>query len=155
MRDAIRYGLLVSVLTAAACGAESEGELDAHRVLVAHGAHRLEVTQRFDPRGELVETRVVHHRGRLAREVAVRGALLTGEGATDGGALLRAFLAGVPPELLARLHRADVRFDIAVLTVDALLELDARGQRAAVRALEGEGSLCTLLGACASVPGHT
>ena len=79
----------------------------------------------------------------------MEGALLTGDGATAEGEAIRAFLREVDPEVLAALHEEGARFDLAVLTADTLLELDADAQAKAARALGGDGApLCALLEAC-------
>ncbi len=144
--------LAALALLTAACGVEHEVAAETEQVRVEDGRDSLAIEQRFDAAGELLSTRIVHRRGDSERVVEALGALVTGAGTTASGRLVRAFLAGVPPALLARVHRADVRFDVAVLTADALLGLEGDQRRAAVRALDGDGPLCARLNACESEP---
>lgn len=122
---------------------------DIERVSVDLGDASVELAQRF-VHDELVETTVTVREHGHERSLTVAGELLDGEGATDEGARLRRFLTSTSPSLLARLHEADVRWDIAVLNADAMLSLDEDGQREAGRALSSEGTLCVQLGTCAA-----
>lgn len=147
--------LALAALLAGGCSESGREGLDREQLYVDHGDGSLELTQRFDARGELVETTLVQRTGADARAIRARGPLLTAEGATEGGARVRRFLTTVDPVVLARLHRAGLRWDLAVLTADAMLELAPEAQRAAARALadgDGEPELCALLGACADAP---
>lgn len=140
------------VALAASCGDSSAAPADVEQMYVDHGRESLELTQRFDGDGELVETVVMHRRGDGERVVRALGPLVTSEGATEGGARLRGFLNTLQPSLLARLHGAGLRYDLAVLAADALLALDEADQRQAARELaedpQPDEPLCALLGAC-------
>jgi len=142
-------------LAVASCGESGRESADVEQFYVDHGEETLELTQRFDAEGELVETTLMHRTAADERVVRALGPLVTAEGPTDGGDRVRRFLTTMDPALLARLHRAGLRWDLAVLAADAMLALDPEDQRAAARQL-GDGSaeadLCLLLGACADAP---
>lgn len=151
--------LVVTALAAlvGSCGDERPAPADVEQMYVDHGEQSLQLTQRFDDQGELVETVVMHRADGGERVTRALGPLMTAEGATDGGQRLRRFFTTLDPSLLARLHEAGLRYDLAVLAADALLALDEAGQRQAARELTGDGvgggadepaELCVLLGAC-------
>lgn len=148
---------LVPLFTLAGCGQHHSSAIETQQVVVHEGGDSLVIAQRFDERGELIDTSIVHRAGSTERVLRANGALLTGAGTTVSGDLVRTFFRGASPALLARLSEADARFDVAVLTADVLLELDASDQRAAARTLRGQGALCAMLGACAQAhtPGQT
>lgn len=147
LRHLLTASLLCGGLASAGCASPHPADVQATAVDV--GASSLEVRQRFDPDGALAETALSFSSPTGERELTVRGALLTGEGATPAGEVVRAFLRDLEPEVLAAFHEEGARFDLAVLTADTLLELDADAQAKAARALGGEGApLCALLEAC-------
>ena len=137
---------LLALLLCVGCATPQEA--DVQRAAVDVDRSSLEVQQRFDDDGALAETALTYTDPEGERALVVGGELLTGAGATPSGRAVRAFLAELDPEVLAALHREGARYDVAVLTADALLELDAPAQREAARALGGDGPLCALLEAC-------
>ena len=139
--------LIGAGLASVSCASPRQADVQATAVDV--GDSSLEVQQRFDADGALAETALTFSSPAGERELRVEGALLTGDGATAEGEAIRAFLREVDPEVLAALHEEGARFDVAVLTADTLLELDADAQAKAARALGGDGApLCALLEAC-------
>ena len=143
--------LIAACASLVACGDPARSVPDVEEVFVDHGEQSLELTQRFDE-GVLRETVITHRDGANERALRVNGELLDGTGTTPSGARVRRFFSTLEPSLLARLPGAQLRYDLAVLAADALLELDAAGQAEAARTLSGGGpatSLCALLGACA------
>ncbi|MBZ0116405.1 MAG: hypothetical protein K8H88_05415 [Sandaracinaceae bacterium] len=144
-------GVLASSALLAGC--DERAAPDDHQGVCAQdrGA-RLSARQVIDPRGRLIETVLRVERAGEVTELRVRGELLTGQGATVEGAAVRTWLAGQGPRLLARFALAQPRFDLAVLTADALLALDDDSQERATEVFERAGvapaSLCAHLAAC-------
>ncbi|HJL18665.1 MAG TPA: hypothetical protein RMH99_23590 [Sandaracinaceae bacterium LLY-WYZ-13_1] len=143
---------LLAALPLVACGSPGAAPADVERVQVSADGECLELTQRFDDDGALLETRVRHRRGDDERVVRAIGPLMTAAGETDQGARIRRTLGTVDPALLARLRGVGLRWDLAVLLADAMLELPADGRRDAAAQLAGSddpgAALCVLLETC-------